>query len=73
MTLVLAGLFGLGGPEIAVLLVLMTVVAVPVGIVLLIVKVVRPNRITRFCPKCGRGLAQEAAAPFCSYCGNRLP
>ena len=71
---IVAGLFGLGGPEIAALLVLMTVVAVPVGIVVLIVKAVsKPRQISRFCPKCGRGLTQEATAPFCCYCGNRLP
>jgi hypothetical protein len=74
MLFLVAGVFGLGGPEIAALLVLMTVVAVPACVVVLIVKAVKkPNRISRFCPKCGRGLTQEAGAPFCCYCGNRLP
>jgi hypothetical protein len=74
MTPLLAGLVGLGGPEIAVLLVLFTVVAVPVLIVVLIVKVIRkPAAFSRYCPKCGRGLIQQPDAPFCSYCGNRLP
>ena len=27
----------------------------------------------RFCTGCGRGLAQPADAPFCCYCGKRLP
>jgi rRNA maturation endonuclease Nob1 len=28
---------------------------------------------TRFCTGCGRGLTQPADAPFCCYCGKRLP
>jgi rRNA maturation endonuclease Nob1 len=31
------------------------------------------NTPTRFCTGCGRGLAQPADAPFCCYCGKRLP
>jgi uncharacterized membrane-anchored protein len=69
-----AGLFGLGGPEIAALLVLAMVVAVPVLIVVLIVNVVRkPAAASRYCPKCGRGLTQPPDALFCGFCGDRLP
>lgn len=74
MTFVLAGLFGLGGPEIAALVVLLGTIAVPIVVVVLIAKAVRnPNRYSRCCPKCGRGLTQQVDAPFCSYCGDRLP
>lgn len=74
MTPQLAGFVGLGGPEVAALLVLFFIVAVPVLIVVLVVKVVRkPAAPSRYCPKCGRGLIQPPDAPFCSSCGNRLP
>ena len=56
------------------LLVLSGVVALPVVAVVLIVKAVRrPKDSSRSCPQCGRVLTQQANAPFCSYCGNRLP
>jgi len=74
MALEVAGIFGLGGPEVAALLVLSVVVAVPVLIVVLIMKVIRkPTAPSRYCPKCGRGLTQPPDALFCSFCGNRLP
>jgi hypothetical protein len=71
----MAGMVGLGGPEIAAILVLFSIlVAVPILVVVLIVKVVRrPAQFSRYCPKCGRGLSQQADAPFCGYCGDRLP
>jgi hypothetical protein len=69
-----AGLVGLGGPEVAVILVLCTIVAIPLSIGFVILKVIRrPTAPNRYCPKCGRGLIQPSDAPFCSYCGNRLP
>jgi hypothetical protein len=65
-----AGLIGLGGPEVAALLVLGIVAAV----VVLIMKVIRkPAAPSRYCPKCGRGLTQPPDALFCGFCGNRLP
>jgi hypothetical protein len=74
MTFVAAGVFGLGGPEIAAVVVLLGSIALPVAVVVLIVKAVsKPNRYSRYCPKCGRGLTQQADAPFCSFCGERLP
>ena len=74
MTLETAGMFGLGGPSIAALLVLTMVVAAPILCVVLIMKVIRkPTAPSRYCPKCGRGLTQPVDAPFCGYCGNRLP
>ena len=74
MTFVLAGLFGLGGPEVAALLVLLGKIAVLIVVVVLIAKAVsKPNRYSRYCPKCGRGLTQQMDAPFCGYCGERLP
>jgi hypothetical protein len=74
MIFVLAGMFGLGGPEIAALFVLLATIAVPVAVVVLIVNAVgKRNRYSRYCPKCGRGLTQQTDAPFCSYCGDRLP
>ena len=64
---------GLGGPEVAAILVLVLISA-PAAILMLIVKVVRkPAPYSRYCPKCGRGLTQQMDAPFCSYCGERLP
>ena len=68
-----AGMFGLGGPEFLFML-LLFMIAVPVGIVVLIVKAFnRPKGFSRFCPKCGRGVPQEAGVSFCSFCGNALP
>jgi hypothetical protein len=71
MTFVSAGIFGLGGPEVAALLILLLVgflvvrvTASPAG---------NRGRFSRYCPKCGRGLTQQADAPFCGYCGDRLP
>jgi hypothetical protein len=68
-------LFGLGGPEIAAVLVLGVLkFAIPIAIVVLIVKMAtRPKTLSRYCPQCGRGLTQAADAPFCGYCGARLP
>jgi hypothetical protein len=69
MTPVLAGLFALGGPE-----VMLIEVAVAVVVAVLIVKAIRkPAAPHRYCPKWGRGLTQPAEAPFCCYCGTRLP
>lgn len=74
MTFLMAGMFGLGGPEVLAILVLFSILVVPVLVVVLIVKAVRkPAPFSRYCPKCGRGLSQQADAPFCSYCGDRLP
>ena len=68
MPFVIAGLIGLGGPEVAALLVLtMAVFAIRA--------VTRQRRTVynRYCPHCGKGLTQQMDAPFCSYCGQRLP
>jgi hypothetical protein len=79
MTPQLAGFFGLGGPEIAALLVLyiliaVILIAVPVLIVTRVVKVAGKSAApSRYCPKCGRGLFQPPDAPFCGYCGTQLP
>ena len=62
-----AGMFGLGGPEVMFLTVL----------VLAIVLISRMARarggVIRFCPACGRGLAQPRDAAYCCFCGKRLP
>ena len=63
----LGALRGLGFPE---LLVLALWIA---GFVLIGRAASRRNAPTRFCTGCGRGLAQPADAPFCCYCGKRLP
>jgi hypothetical protein len=69
---IVAGLFGLGGPEIIALLVLCLIVGVPVLVVVLIVKAVTGKKqVLRYCPKCGRGLT-EPGVVFCSFCGANL-
>ena len=75
MTFSPGGLVGLGGPEVLAILVLGgLMIAGLVGVVGLIARAVtKKDRISRYCPKCGRGLTQQLDAPFCSYCGNRLP
>jgi predicted amidophosphoribosyltransferase len=71
MTLVVAGMFGIGGPEVMALLILALVLVFTVG--LRWGNSRKRDSFSRFCPKCGRGLSQPADAPFCSYCGARLP
>ena len=67
MKLLPAGMFGLGLPEVMALL-------IPTLLVVLIMRIVRrPTAPSRYCAKCGRGLTQPLDAPFCSYCGNKLP
>lgn len=70
MTFVVAGIFGLGGPEVLALLVLILVLVVGRR---LMKPLAGREAFTRYCPKCARGLTQQADAPLCSYCGNRLP
>jgi len=68
----LAGLFGIGGPEILLLLALFCV-GVPILLVVLIVKAAAGKKqVLRYCPKCGRGLT-EPGVVFCSFCGSKLP
>jgi rRNA maturation endonuclease Nob1 len=67
MPLIVAGMFGIGGPEVMAVLIL--------GCIAFAIRknVKRPNTFSRYCPQCGRGLTQQPDAPFCGYCGNRLP
>ena len=68
MTFLVAGLFGLGGPEIAALAVTAVVLMVR-GIL----AGLQPRAVySRYCRKCGRGLTQQPEAPFCAYCGQKL-
>ena len=71
MPLCLFGPLGLGIPELFVLAVLF---GIPVAVIFVIKNVARnsgaPNR---YCTSCGRGLRQPPDAPFCSYCGVKLP
>ena len=61
------GPFGLGGPE----MLFLVVVAV---VVILVSRSARGRSgPSRACPGCGRGLRQPPDAPFCCYCGHRLP
>ena len=78
MVPVIAGLYGLGGPEVAVLLALLALLiflGFPGAAVVLVIYFVRSRRpgFTRYCPACGRGLTQAAEAPFCAYCGKQMP
>jgi hypothetical protein len=68
---VVAGFFGIGGPEVVVILLIF--LGLPLLIVFLIVKAVTKNKFSRFCPKCGRGLNQPKDAACCAYCGFQLP
>jgi len=74
MTFVVAGIFGLGGPEVLAIMVLLLVLVGPIVAVTMIVsRAKRRTGFSRYCPKCGRGLTQQVDAPFCSYCGERIP
>lgn len=55
MTFLVAGIFGLGGPEIVALLGLLFTVVVPVAVVVLIVKAIQVG--APFCSNCGSRLA----------------
>ena len=73
MTFLVAGLFGLGGPEIAALAVTGLVVTAVVLMVRGILAGLQPRAVySRYCRKCGRGLTQQPEAPFCAYCGQKL-
>ena len=71
MTFVIAGIFGLGGPE--VVAIMMLALMLVGGSVLFIRLAGGRTGINRYCPHCGRGLTQQMDAPLCSYCGQRLP
>jgi uncharacterized membrane protein len=72
MTFVVAGMFGLGLPEIIVLLGAFIIFGL--GVIWGIASRARRQRrnFSRYSPKCGRGLSQPDAA-LCSYCAIRLP
>lgn len=70
MPFVVAGMFGLGGPEVLVVFLVLLL------IIFLIGRAVGKSKIkqfSRFCPKCGRGLDQPKDASCCAYCGFQLP
>ena len=70
----IAGILGLGVPEIAFILLLFAGLSLPALIaVMIFARMSHRGGPTRFCPACGRGLTQAMDAPFCSYCGVRLP
>ena len=71
--LLLLGPMNLGFQEFVVLVTVAVFLALPVFIVVGVVRVARRKRITRHCTHCGRGLEQAMDAPFCCYCGQRLP
>jgi rRNA maturation endonuclease Nob1 len=73
MTFLVAGMFGLGGPELAAL----AMTGLAVTAVVLMVRGfqagLRPRAgYSRHCGKCGHGLTQQPDAPFCAYCGQNL-
>jgi len=75
MTYVVAAMLGLGGPEVAAIFILSLILfGGPIfAIVMVVSRAKRRTGFSRYCPKCGRGLTQQVDAPFCSYCGQRLP
>jgi len=72
--LLLLGPMNLGFPELVILLMVAVFkLALPVLIIVGIVRVAQRKRITRYCTHCSRGLKQPMDAPFCCCCGQRLP
>jgi uncharacterized membrane protein len=67
MTFVVAGMFGLGLPEIIVLLGAFIIFGL--GVVWGIASRARRRNFSRYCPKYGRGLSQ----PDAPFCATRLP
>ena len=67
---------GLGVPELIMLMVIISIIALPVIIIAIVVgkaansKESRPSEFGLFCPKCG-GKSDEGAN-FCRWCGARL-
>jgi rRNA maturation endonuclease Nob1 len=66
MPVVVAGIFGIGGPE--VVFILYTLIVFLIGRA-----VGKRKQFARFCPKCGRGLKLPKGSTCCAYCGFQLP
>ena len=73
MGLPLAGIFGLGGPEVGVIGALGFILCGIVAVAVLLPLARSGRQFSRYCPKCGRGLNQPADARFCCYCGEVMP
>jgi len=68
MPVVIAGIYGIGGPE-----VLFIFLVVLLAIFLIGRAIGKSKQYSRFCPKCGRGLKLPKGATCCAYCGFQLP
>ena len=60
----------IGLPEVLVLFGALVPLAVIVGMVFLVVRLVPPRRVARICPHCMGSVPEPCA--YCSACGQRL-
>jgi len=79
-------MFGVGWPELIIILSVLLFLIVPILVVYYFVKYAVKKGVkealeskvpslqatTRICPHCERGVSEEVEAKFCPYCGKKL-